>query len=175
MSSNEWATFDDIFSISSVGDKDACRPRQLGIPSENPLDYYTQTYEITVNFKQDKMTIVEHLDAYRNIWDHLKKQFRVVKDCYHVEKCESKQLHIHGYMTIEHHMNSYCYEDSLKVRAIAKQIFLILPRKYWKQFINARYDASIQRLKCPAVCISMKEILHNNWQNYMTKNAQQNA
>lgn len=164
---DEWATFDEIFGINS-GAAQALAAEHLA----DTTDYFSNTYEITINIKQDKMSKLEHLQVYKDIWAHLLKQYNVVNHSYHVEKCESQQFHIHGYMTVKHHINSYCYEDSFFLRAFAKQIFLILPRKYWKQYINAKYDGALRRLKCPAVCLNLKNVISQNWTNYIEKNAQ---
>lgn len=134
-------------------------------------DKYYEVFEITINFPQEKMSLLQHLDCYRTIWEGLCKYYRPRNQTYFVEYCASKQAHIHGYMEIGYLPGFQDISDEIIMKEFARRIYLMLPKKYWKQYAKMEYRELIRRLKGPAVCLNLKNLLGQGWTNYIEKNA----
>lgn len=146
-----------------------------GLAPEHLADYtegLTYTYEITVNIPQKRMTLLQHIEVYKNIWAHLVKLYNTNDHLYFVEYCKSGNAHIHGYLRVTYPENALSIDDEHFVKDIAKQIYLNLPKTYYKQFTQKHVYFPYYRLfKAAAVCINMKNYLHTNWTKYIEKNA----
>lgn len=133
------------------------------------------TYEITLNIKQEKLTLLEHITAYKNVWAHLISCYKPLGNLYFIEYCKSGQAHLHGYLTIAYPSNSLFISDEHFLRDLSRQVFLLLPKKYWRQHVGSRYLSNYRKLVSPALCLNMKNYLSTNWLNYIEKNAQKNC
>lgn len=172
----DWDYVLDAFDLpaESTGCADPCG-RALGSPYDNLDDYYSQVYEVTVNVPLEGLSVVEQKRVYETVWTELLKKHRVKAQQYFIEYCKSGQMHIHGYIEMYHHKKLCCFDDNYFLEMIARDIFLQLPKKYWKQQKKSTYHAFFRMYKTPAVCINMKEILSSNWLQYMTKTGGENS
>lgn len=152
----------DIFEVFNL-------PRRAEAPEH--LAVMQQYYEVTINIKQDKMTLLEHINVYKNVWAHLKNIYNIKEDLYFIEYCKSGQPHLHGYVRISYPINAMQIDDEHFLRDISKTVFKLLPKKYWKQHVNAKYFPSMAKLISPALCLNMKNYLSTNWVDYIKKNA----
>lgn len=159
-----WKDFDDYFGTKITEAAQGLAPEHLAATTD-------LTYEITINIPQKKLSIQQHSEVYKNTWEHLKKVYKSVADGYHIEECVSRQFHIHGYLTVQYPVSILNYDEEVILRGLAREIYKILPKVYYKQLANLKYNAHLKRLKGPAVCLNLKEVLHKNWENYITKNA----
>lgn len=143
----------------------------------DPIDANTATtIEITINLPRDrefkKLSMLQQVNLYRDLWEHLveeaikcnKKVHR-----YEIEYCQDKFPHLHGYIT--YYNLPVHYPEGL-LHDITRYIYLKLDKKYWKHYGKREFNASILRMKTPAVCLNYKNVLHSNWIGYITKNAQ---
>lgn len=145
-------------------------PEHLAVNTED----YVVTYELTINFPRKKLSILEHIECYKSIWAHLKKIYNTEDALYFIEYCKSGDAHLHGYLRIKYPINAYSISDEHFLKDVAKQIYLMLPKVYWKQYTkNLVFNEYYRRVKAPAVCINMKNYLSTNWVNYIKKNAQE--
>lgn len=131
----------------------------------------SQVVEITINIPKDKMQLLQHIDLYKDIWSYFKKQYKGYDDKYVIEYCKSGQPHLHGYMTIDLNSNVINYPTEELLKMLAKTIYLILPRKYYKQLNNAHINEYFKLFKAPAVTLNLKNLLYKNWCDYIEKNA----
>lgn len=134
-------------------------------------EVFQYVYEITINYPIDQMSMAQHIQSYKYIWEELKKVYKVTRDSYFIEYCKSGQAHLHGYIEIEYPANAFKYEDEHFLKDVAKTIFKKLPKKYYKQFHNAKIIPYYRQLKTPALLLNLKNILETNWVNYIKKNA----
>lgn len=156
-------TKDDPFWDSDVVQAEAEAP--------STGQYYSQTMELTINVKQDKMTLIEHIDCYRKIWAHLEETFNC-KSYYVIEYCKSGQAHTHGFLAVQLHINTYNYSDKNIAEMVVKPIYKMLPKKYYLQFTKKHtWHNEYRRWKAPAVCLNIKNAIYKNWIDYCNKNA----
>lgn len=153
----------DIYDVFDIKARDE-HPAQLG-------SFFNCNVELTINIKQDKMTMIEHIDVYKELFENLKAEYNATAGAYEIEYCKSGQLHIHGWMDINLHINVYQYDTSEILRMIAKSIFIKLPKKYYKQYAKADVNETIKRFKSPAVVLNLKNLLSRQWVEYIEKNA----
>jgi len=166
---------DDIFWDSPIVQTQHRSVRELGSSTEDEPKKFTQLYEITINFPSKQSTAI-HVQAYKMIWQELIKKYIITKDLYYIEYCKSGQPHLHGYLEIEYPINALKIDDELMIRDISVNIFKMLPKTLWKQYKNkAKYNQYFRQLKCPALCINMKNLLSSNWTEYIQKNAHKNC
>lgn len=149
---------------------DSKNSRALGSNIAN--EYYKQIMEITINVPQGNMSLVEHTRMYNELWNHIKTSWKSTKDLYFVEYCKSGQAHIHGFVEFELHQNTPLDSDEALLREFNKGILKKLPLKLYKLNIKKQHiNVYFRSLKCPAVCLNLKNTLDTNWENYMRKNA----
>lgn len=130
--------------------------------------------EITINIPpkvQAKLTLVEQISMYRNLFESLKLEYNAPRGTNTIEYCKSGYPHLHGWIDIKLPANVYQYDDREILRMIAKSIYLKLPKCLYKQFANAIIDGNFRRLKTPLLCLNLKNVLSQEWVNYIQKNA----
>lgn len=152
-----WKDFEEIFSVKLNSERNLAELQKIVL-------------EVTINIKQDRMSLLEHLEVYKSLWNDVKKEYDG-DGIYFVEYCSSGQAHIHGYLEVYVLPEIINYDTSELLRMFARSYFLKLPRKYFKQFANAKINEYFKLIKTPAVTINIKNILCSNWQDYITKNA----
>lgn len=145
----------------------------LAVSTLDSDNSYTQVFEITVNLNEN-LPILEYINVYKELWEHLLEQYKVVdRQLYFIEYCKSGKPHLHGYMEVRYHIETlFALSDQTMLRNFARTIYLKLPTKYWKQFKNKlKYNSAYRKLKAPAICLSLNNIVSTNWENYIKKNA----
>lgn len=161
---------EDIFEIFGL----TAKPK-AELNNEHLAETTVETLEITINFPQSGMTLLEHIQVYKDLWQELKTEFKPIKDLYFIEYCKTGQAHIHGYLQVNVHANTYSlcqFDDSLLLKMFVKPIFKNLPKKYWIQYTKKHtIDNYLRRFKSPAVCLNLKNYLSTNWVDYISKNA----
>lgn len=160
-----WEDFEEIFNVDLK-----LKPKEAeGLAPEHLAETMVQVYEITVNIPQGKLSTIQHIDIYKNVWLHLTNTYNPSRNIYFIEYCKTGQAHIHGYLEIHFPPQVVVYDDSLLLRMVAKEIFMILPKTYYKQYAKADINPHYRRLKTPAVCLNLKNILSSNWEEYIEK------
>lgn len=160
---SELDILDSVFNLNTE--------RRRDVAPEHLADTIDYTYEITINIPSLKMSLQEHLDVYKAVWDYLLTKYKPINDLYFVERCKSEQPHIHGYITVRYPINIVYYDDCHMLRDVAQTIFKILPKKYYKQYSKCKIFPHFRMLDTPAVRLNLKTILESNWTKYIEKNA----
>lgn len=136
-----------------------------------------QVYEITINIPSKYYENIEMLDVYKTIWQKLTKEYKSPINHYVVEFCKSNQMHIHGYMYVDHPANNfYINDEGLRLHGIWLYIMKLLDKRLWR-INNNRYTYQKHYRKCfsPAICINCKDIVFDEWLEYINKNAPKNS
>ena len=60
--------------------------------NEHLAETTVETLEITINFPQSGMTLLEHIQVYKDLWQELKAEFKPIKDLYFIEYCKTDKL-----------------------------------------------------------------------------------
>lgn len=167
----DWNYVLDVFDLPAepTAEAQGLAPEHLAVPYENLDNYYTNVYEITINIPMEGLSVVEQKTVYELVWKHLLSLHKIKAEQYFIEYCKSGQMHIHGYVEMYHHANTSTLDDQYFMEMIARDIFLKLPKKYWKQQKKAVIHPFFRMYKTPAVCINIKDILSSNWLKYITK------
>lgn len=156
------------------GEAQSLADEHLAVVQTNNHEKLYQVVEITLNIRQDKMSLLQHISAYKELWRIFKDEYKGRDDKYYIEYCKSGQPHLHGYMTIELHQNVFFYSTTELLKMLAKTFYLNLPRKYYKQLANAKINEVWKMFKAPAVTLNLKNFLYKNWEEYIEKNAVKN-
>jgi len=88
---------------------------------------------------------------------------------YVIEYCVSGEPHLHAFMETELSSKLWTYGITEILRMFAKSIFMKLPKSMYKQFASAEILHHIQRFRCPAMCINLKDNFDDGWKNYIEK------
>lgn len=143
----------------------------------NNIETIEQVYEITINIPSKYYENIEMLDVYKTVWTKLTKEYKSKKHHYVVEFCKSNQMHIHGYMYVDHPANKfYDIDEGLRLNGMWLYIMKLLDRRLWR-INNNRYTYQKHYRKCfsPAICINCKEVVFDEWIEYISKNAPKNS
>lgn len=170
----EFATFAEVFE--EYIDEEYRRERRAPAPEHLADiiedDKIKRVYEVTVNFPQKDMLLLQHVECYKSLWDDIIKHYKPVSQLYTIEYCKSGQAHLHGLLEIVYPIQIIKYDDKHLLDDLMKFIYLRLPKNLWRQYMHrVSYDASIARMKTPAVCLNIKNVICKNWIDYMKKNA----
>lgn len=161
---------DDVFDLrmKSTEGNSKNSPEYLAVP-------YRICLEITINLPisvfSKKIELIDKINLYKNLFEELKKEYNVKSASYEIEYCKSGEPHMHAYIECFLHSNFMFYEDEHILKMFAKSIFKKLPKKIYIQLSRAKIDAPIRRLKTAALCLNLKNIISQNWENYIKKNA----
>lgn len=157
-----WEDFEEIFGVDLHGQD------QLG-------SYYTLVIELTIALPQKiptyrNMSLIEKIQVYKDLYNNYKAEYKATDGCYEIEYHDNGQPHLHGWLSVRLHPNTYQYDTEELLRMFAKSIFLQLPRSCYKQFAKADVNAHLKRFKSPAVTLNLKHVLAKEWVNYINKN-----
>lgn len=171
---------EEIFNIklnrSEAQDKLASSAHSAEHTVKNNIETIEQVYEITLNIPSKYYTDFNMLDVYKTIWQKILKEYKVEKNHYVIEYCKSMQMHIHGYIYVQHPANRfYEIDESIRLNGLWTFIMKQIDQRLWRMNKN-RYTYQKHYRKCfsPALCINCKEVLTSGWENYMQKNAPKN-
>lgn len=143
--------------------------------NDRALGSHTVVYEITINYPAPELYLLEHIQTYKDLWAQIKSEYDSYNDYYVIEYCKTGQPHLHGYMSMDYNIKTMAFEDELFLEALFKSILKKLPKKLFKMNMNKRiYNPGFRRLKSPAICLNMKNLLSHNWENYIEKTRVQN-
>lgn len=159
-----WEDFDEIFGLDSKNTQSLAD------------EYLAVTLELTIaipqNIKEYKtLTLLEKINVYRNLFDNFKTEYNSISGAYQIEYHQNGNPHLHGYIEVLLHPNTFNYPTVEILRMFAKSIFLMMPRSVFRQFRTADVNEHLKRFKSPAVVINIKNLLSKEWVNYINKNA----
>lgn len=167
----DYEKFKRMFNYSG----EAQKSEQTSVLAEDIVlkKVYECTLEITINYPRSKrfmsLSVQEQVQVYRDLWEKLleKISFCGKKDNrYVIEFCKDGTPHLHGSITCYDMANHY---EMGVVSEVAKMIYLLLPKQYYKQYARGEYNHKFLRYKCHAVCINYKNVLTEGWDLYMEK------
>lgn len=160
----------DVFDIVvPLGRRDEA-PEHLA----EPLISYN--IEITIALPQNckdyrYLPLLDKIKSYANVFENIKAEYRAQSGFYTIEYHANGEPHLHGYLDIQLHVNTFTYDIEDILKMIARSIFLKLPKVLFKQFAKADVNPYLKRFKSPAVCLNIKNVLQKEWVDYINKNA----
>lgn len=168
---SDWEDFNEIFGLTN----EICSEAQESTLAVDSTWQYL-CIEITIALPQKhkeyrNLTLHEKMNVYENMWENLKAEYNAQSGAYAIEYHDNGFPHIHGYLHVKLHPNTFNYETKEILKMFAKSVFLKAPRSLYKQFINAEINEYLRRFKSPLVTLNIKNYLSKEWVNYMEKNA----
>jgi len=132
--------------------------------------FHSYTFEITINYPAPELSLIEHIQSYKDLWAQILNEYNGYNDLYEIEFCRSGQAHLHGTMAINLPLNTLLIEDEHILDMMLVSILKKLPIRLWKTNKRKRnYNPGFRMIKTPAVCLNLKNVLASNWKKYIEK------
>lgn len=137
-------------------------------------EYTSKTLEITINVQRNareykRLNILQKKEYLSALFKHFCEEYKAESSYHVIEYCKDGEPHLHGYVNVKIPDKVLSIGITEVLRMYARTLYLELPRVMFKQWATADIDIHLSRFRATGVCINMKSVLEQGWEDYIKK------